>query len=230
MGRERQKAKARSSASTVKAKNHGRTKAGRRKVDFLGNKAIAENWHRKQTVTQNYKRLGLSSRLNAVTGGVEKFKAGKENNGVGVIAINRVQREAKIRTEEVQVERDEEGRIVRVIRPEGEAKERQPNPLNDLLNDVEDEEEEEPDEEIRSAAGKSNVVAALEQEAADEAERIAKKRPRQQSRREEEWLGRLIAKYGEDTRAMARDRKLNPMQQTEPDIQRRLKKRLVIKG
>lgn len=119
MGRELQKAKARSSVSTVKAKNHGRTKAGRRKVDFLGNKAIAENWDRKQTVTQNYKRLGLSSRLNAATGGVEKFKAGKENTGVGVIAINRERREARIRTEEVKVERDEEGKIKRVVRPEG---------------------------------------------------------------------------------------------------------------
>jgi nucleolar protein 16 len=217
------------SVSTVKAKNHGRTKAGRRKVDFLGNKAIAENWDRKQTVTQNYKRLGLSSRLNAATGGVEKFKAGKENNGVGVIAINRERREAKIRTEEVMVERDGEGKILRVIRPEGVAREKIPNPLGDLLNDVEEGEEEEDDEDTRDAPSKSNVVAALEQEAADEAERIARKRPRQQSKREEEWLGRLVAKYGQDTRAMARDRKLNPMQQTEPDIQRRLKKWLASK-
>lgn len=230
MGRELQKAKARSSISTVKAKNHGRTKAGRRKVDFLGNKAIAENWDRKQTVTQNYKRLGLSSRLNAATGGVEKFKPGKENNGVGVIAVQRAQREAKIRTEEVRVERDDEGRIVKVIRAEGAEKERRPNPLNDLLNDVEDEEEDDLDGETTGASSKSNVIAALEQEVADEAEKLAKKRPRQQSKREEEWLERLVARYGEDTKAMARDRKLNPMQQTESDIQKRLKKWLASKG
>jgi nucleolar protein 16 len=230
MGRELQKAKARSSISKVKAKGHGRTKAGRRKVDFLGNKAIAENWDRKQTVTQNYKRLGLSSRLNAATGGVEKFKPGKENNGVGVIPVQRVVREAKIKTEEVRVERDDEGNIIKVIRPEGAEKERKPNPLNDLLNDVEDEEEEQPDEEMETRATKSSVVAALEQEAAEEAERLAKRRPRQQSKREEEWLERLVARYGQDTKAMARDRKLNPMQQTEADIQRRLKKWLSSKG
>ena len=230
MGRELQKAKARSSVSKVKAKNSGRTKAGRRKVDFLGNKAIAENWDRKQTVTQNYKRLGLSSRLNAATGGVEKFKPGKENNGVGVIPVQRVVREAKIRTEEVRVERDDEGNIIKVIRPEGEVPERKSNPLNDLLNDVEDEEEEQQDEEMKNTAGKSSVVAALEQEAAEEAERLAKRKPRQQSRREEEWLERLVARYGQDTKAMTRDRKLNPMQQTEADIQRRLKKWLSSKG
>ena len=222
MGRERQKAKARSSVSTVKAKNHGRTKSGRRKVDFLGNKAIAENWDRKQTVTQNYKRLGLSSRLNAATGGVEKLKPGKENHGVGVIAVQKVQPEAKIRTEEVRVERDGDGNITRVIRPGGEATKRTPNPLNDPLNDLEEEDADEGG--VEGTGNKSNVVAALEQEAAEEAEKLAKKRPRQQSKREEEWLGRLIARHGQDTRAMARDRKLNPMQQTEGDVQRRLKK------
>jgi nucleolar protein 16 len=228
MGRERQKAKARSSISTVKAKNHGRTKAGRKKIDFLGNKAIAENWDRKQTVTQNYKRLGLSSRLNAATGGVEKLRPGKENNGVGVIAVQKVQPEMKIRTEEVNVERDEEGKIIRVIRPEGQETIPKPNPLNDPLNDLEEDDENE--DEPETTRSKSNVIAALEQEAADEAERLSKKRPRQQSKREEEWLERMVTRYGQDTRAMARDKKLNPMQQTEADIQRRLKKWLASKG
>jgi nucleolar protein 16 len=228
MGRERQKAKARSSISTVKAKNHGRTKAGRKKVDFLGNKAIAENWDRKQTVTQNYKRLGLSSRLNAATGGVEKLRPGKESNGVGVIAVQKVQPDVKIRTEDVRVERDEEGKIIRVIRPEGQETKSRPNPLNDPLNDLKEDDENE--NEPKTTRSKSNVIVALEQEAAAEAERLSKKRPRQQSKREEEWLERMVARYGEDTRAMARDRKLNPMQQTEADIQRRLKKWLASKG
>lgn len=228
MGRERQKAKARSSISTVKAKNHGRTKSGRRKVDFLGNKAIAENWDRKQTVTQNYKRLGLSSRLNAATGGVEKLRPGKENNGVGVVAVQKVQPEVKVRTEEVRVERDEEGNILRVIRPEEQELKARANPLNDPLNDLEVDDDDE--NEVGETRGKSNVIAALEQEAAEEAERLAKKRPRQQSKREEEWLERLVARYGQDTRAMTRDRKLNPLQQTEADIQRRLKKWLASKG
>ena len=44
---------------------------------------------------------------------------------------------------------------------------------------------------------------------------------RKQSARELEWLSRLEAKYGEDYARMARDMKLNPMQQSEGDIRRR---------
>jgi len=44
MGRERQKKKNRSSLQKVKPKLQGRTKAGKKKVNFLGNKIIATNW------------------------------------------------------------------------------------------------------------------------------------------------------------------------------------------
>jgi nucleolar protein 16 len=64
------------------------------------------------------------------------------------------------------------------------------------------------------------VVEALE----DLAAREKKKEPRKQSVREREWIERLVAKYGDDSGAMMRDRKLNPMQQTEADIRRRLNK------
>jgi nucleolar protein 16 len=47
---------------------------------------------------------------------------------------------------------------------------------------------------------------------------------RRQSEREVEWLRRLAERHGDDTGAMARDIKLNPMQQTAADIKRRLKK------
>ena len=44
MGRERQKKKNRSSVPKVKASAGGRTKAGKKKINFLGNAIIAENW------------------------------------------------------------------------------------------------------------------------------------------------------------------------------------------
>ncbi|KAL8783042.1 MAG: hypothetical protein Q9213_004939, partial [Squamulea squamosa] len=50
-----------------------------------------------------------------------------------------------------------------------------------------------------------------------------KKRPRKQSQREEEWVERLVEKYGDDVGAMVRDRKLNPMQQSKGDIGRRIR-------
>lgn len=44
MGRERQKKKNRSSIPKVKSKLRGRTKAGKKKVNFLGNELIAQKW------------------------------------------------------------------------------------------------------------------------------------------------------------------------------------------
>ncbi|KFY06322.1 hypothetical protein V491_08708, partial [Pseudogymnoascus sp. VKM F-3775] len=66
MGRELQKKKNRSSIPKVKHKPKSK------RVNPLGNAIIAANWDSKQTLTQNYNRLGLASRLNAATGGTEK--------------------------------------------------------------------------------------------------------------------------------------------------------------
>lgn len=51
-----------------------------------------------------------------------------------------------------------------------------------------------------------------------------KKRPRKQSTREEAWIERLIKKYGDDVNGMVRDRKLNPMQQSEGDLRKRVRR------
>jgi len=133
----------------------------------------------------------------------------------------------KVKPEEVRVERDPEtGRILRIIRPAGEVEEsrKERNPLNDPLNDIIDLEE---TQELPAFEGfaEGNIVSELEAQAAAEAEEMEQnKRPRRPSTREEEWLVKLVDKYGDDTDAMARDRKLNPMQQTAGDIGRRLKK------
>lgn len=50
-----------------------------------------------------------------------------------------------------------------------------------------------------------------------------KKRPRKQSQREEEWVERLVGVYRDDVARMARDRKLNPLQQSEGDIRRKVR-------
>ena len=52
----------------------------------------------------------------------------------------------------------------------------------------------------------------------------ARKAPRGQSQREQEWVERLVNKYGNDYAKMARDLKLNPMQQTAADIRKRVVK------
>lgn len=120
------------------------------------------------------------------------------------------------------MERDPEtGRILRVIQPEENVVE--VNPLNDPLNDLSDDEEEE-EEELQSIPI-NNIVAQLEAQVAQEADIEAKrKRPRQQSSREEEWIAKLVEAHDDDVNAMFRDRKLNSMQQSQGDIARRVKK------
>ncbi|EXJ94931.1 hypothetical protein A1O1_00049 [Capronia coronata CBS 617.96] len=221
MGRERQKKKNRSSKPTVRPKSN-RTKAGKKKVNFLGNETIAKNWDRTLTVSQNYKRLGLSSRLNAATGGTEKKRTRDgdiEEEIRDSLAITGPRAATKITAQEVQVEKDPKtGRIIRVIRAETD--EVNDNPLNDPLNDIMDVDMEKP-----QSKQKSSVVAQLEAQAAEEEALLAKtKRPRKQSQREEEWIAKLVEKHGDDIKAMVRDRKLNPMQQSEGDISRRIKK------
>lgn len=112
---------------------------------------------------------------------------------------------------EVRVERDPEtGKIIRVIHDKKE------NPLNDQL--LTDDEE---DADMSEVGGETHgIIAELERQAASAPE----KKPRKQSAREKEWIERLVSKYGEDTKKMSRDMKLNPMQQTEADIARRIKK------
>lgn len=121
------------------------------------------------------------------------------------------------------MERDADGKIIRIL-GRGAA-----NPLNDPLSalDSDDEDGEGADEMeyeewggIRETGTETEVVKTLMEEARNPAE----KKPRYQSEREREWLGQLVAKHGDNVMAMAKDRKLNPMQQTAADISRRLKK------
>jgi len=65
--------------------------------------------------------------------------------------------------------------------------------------------------------GETHVVRQLEAIARNEVKKV-----RTQSEREREWIEALVAKYGRDYAKMARDRKLNPFQQTMGDIRRRV--------
>jgi nucleolar protein 16 len=118
---------------------------------------------------------------------------------------------------------------------------RDSNPLRDPLNEIEsssssaasdkdDEEEEEeewggidsdsPEEAARKERKRPLVVRELERLANQSVE----KPERHQSEREREWLERLVARHGDDASAMAKDAKLNPMQQTAADLKKRLRK------
>lgn len=193
--------------------------------------------NQKETLSQNYRRLGLTARLNHATGGTEKTigllglndpkssradtAADSTANALNIVSKAPAQ---TLEIEEIEVERDPEtGHILRVT---GQREEKF-NPLNDPLVELEgsDGEAEEWNgfsmvPERRENEVENPVIRQLEEAARNG----ARKAPRKQSEREAEWQERLVSRYGEDYGRMARDRKLNPMQQTEADIKKRVKK------
>ncbi|EXV00218.1 ribosome biogenesis protein [Metarhizium robertsii] len=243
MGRELQKKKRRSNRQPVKQSN--KTK---KILNPRGNNIIAKNWYRlspppqihgpslqslqlklltrtirdkKETLAQNYRRLGLVARLKAPTGGVEK-KLGATTTGISKNDPFAITSVGKAIVSEAKVERDADGKIIRVL---GTTR---PNPLNDPLNNLDsDSEEDGAGEEWGGIAEReaeeedtTDVVRSLIEESHNPAPKAA----RYQSEREREWLEKLVEKHGDDYGAMARDAKLNPMQQTARDIGRRIKK------
>ncbi|KAI5924786.1 ribosome biogenesis protein Nop16 [Camillea tinctor] len=219
MGRDLQKRKRRSSRPAIRQPSSSRPT--KHLLNPLGNSIVARNWSKKETTTQNYRRLGLVSRLRAPTGGVEPVRSSSSaSKPAAPFAIAPVSG-AVVR--EARVERDASGKIVRILSADASGKHKaRPNPLNDPLVALDSDSEAEEWGGIRDAEQAENdIVRQLEAEAA----RPVEKRPRAQSAREVAWLRALVQAHGEDdVRAMARDRRLNPMQQTEADIARRIRK------
>lgn len=183
---------------------------------------LTTNRNQKETLSQNYRRLGLTSRLNAATGGVEKLRPGSESKSstsTKLAISNAIPK--TIAPTEARVERDPEtGKIIRVIH----AKSR-PNPLNDPLNsESEDEDMADDGEEFDGFEGEKPVENEIVKQLEAQASMIAPPTERKQSDREREWIERLVAKHGDDYGKMSRDMKLNPMQQTPADIKRRVGK------
>jgi nucleolar protein 16 len=179
----------------------------------------------KETLMQNYRRLGLAAKLNHSTGGTEKSAATVGNEledeyADDPLAIN--SRTATITTApEVQIERDPKtGAILRVIEAENA------NPLNDPLNDLSDSEVPAFNAlgHVPKPSARKSVNTAVTRQLEELAESGVKRPPRTQSKREEDWVETLVDKYGDDYGKMFRDRKLNVWQQSEGDIKRRVKK------
>ena len=145
-------------------------------------------------------------------------KPSTEDAYIDPLAINPKASAKAAKGAEVRVERDPEtGRILQVITETSE----KPNPLNDPLNDLSSS----PEPEESESKEWGGIVGDLEAQALAEEKYLARtKRPRQQSQREEEWIERLVEKYEDDYKAMSRDMKLNPMQQSVGDLKRRVQK------
>ncbi|KAI9813465.1 MAG: Nucleolar protein 16 [Pycnora praestabilis] len=216
MGRELQKKKNRSSVPKIKLKPKSK------KVNVLGNPIIAAKWNQSLTLSQNYKLLGLTSKINTSSGGTENFDSVPTNVSKTDALVIKSKTFTNLTPTEARIERDPTtGAILRVIHPKPS---RRPNPLNDPLNDLSDADEVGDSYAAGGYTEAGTVSSAVVKELEEQASRGVKKAPRKQSTREEEWVGALVEKYGEDYPKMVRDRRLNPMQQSEGDIRRRVKR------
>jgi len=195
---------------------------------------VSLNRNQTETLSQNYRRLGLSAKLNHATGGTEKTALTSttptsEPTNTSTNTSTNISDKFHIPSAapktftplDARVERDPiTGKILRVLDVPNASK--KPNPLNDPLNDLEDSDPEEWTGFANVPAGTpaTTVVQQLEAQALSG----VRKAPRKQSAREQEWIQRLVEKYGDNYGAMFRDRKLNPMQQSEGDIKSRVKR------
>lgn len=240
MGREIQKKKNRSGLQKIRQRPKSKKKV-------LQHPIIAANWDTSQTLTQNYRRLGLTAKLNKQTGGTEKkasdmahlhedTQSGQNLNKGDDLHISRARRSEQINLGEARVERDPQtGKIVRLLQDDSST--RKPNPLNDPLNDLASESDDErrswsrlayqygnshqvslPGSNPAGNGSKTDVVAQLEHRA----QMPAAKYKRRQTENEQAFIEELVHKYGEDYGKMARDMKLNYMQRSKGDLKRRV--------
>ena len=128
----------------------------------------------------------------------------KNHPTTGAFSMPTNRKTTKLVPTETKVKRDPQtGHIIRLVRADGGAEDditrrMKLNPLNDPLEDLAD------DEEVASATSTAptGVVAELKAQADAEAAILTRKRrPQQQSKREEEWMARLVKKYGDNTKA-----------------------------
>ncbi|RPA81915.1 hypothetical protein BJ508DRAFT_361534 [Ascobolus immersus RN42] len=202
MARPLQRKKQRSSKPKVKFNHNPRFK----KVSIVGSETVKNAWDKELTLAQNYKKLGLRSRLNPRTGGIEKTLSKTVRQSSPAPAPKPVK--VKLAPGEARIVRDPETNAILRIEYGKSAEDQLDGEDDEEMNEVEEEKEEVTD-----------VVKKLEEEAS-----WGVKRERLQSEREEDWIARLVNKYGDDYVKMSRDMKLNPFQQTPGDLRKRVTK------
>lgn len=244
MGRERQKAKNRSGIARVTQKPK------KTKKPLLANELIAKHWDRSATLSQNYAKLGLSSKINKATGGreanvksAEELRKERKSRKDG-LAINVTAPQFEVK--EARIVRDPQTGAILSVEEEqsvGKKVEQGPyraldDPLEALDNMVMDEAPMESDDDEEDATGPraahkvaAEFVKSLEREAAVP----SAPKFRKQSDREKVFLKKLIAKHGTDEskgcyEKMAKDLQLNIMQQSPGDLRQRVRRFLGIKG
>ncbi|CAG8637350.1 13301_t:CDS:2, partial [Ambispora leptoticha] len=172
-------------------------------IDLKGNHIIAQNWDTKATLRQNYLRLGLMPSLNGVKGGTEKLYPDSSSQQEEEANIEQLKK--TLGPNEGIIERDKDGNVINVI----------------IGRTREEEEEEVFDGEVEPVPPKTDVVRALEAQAAN-----GYTRKTYQADGEIAFVRECIAKYGDNYEAMFRDIKLNTHQHTANQIRKKCERYL----
>ncbi|KAJ2840950.1 Nucleolar protein 16, partial [Coemansia erecta] len=93
-----------------------------RKIKYTGHPLLRQEWDRNKTVLENYKKLGLVSKVNGARGGTEKdlfFKPKEDENNSAVEPTEQDVKKAIPKGYGI-IERDEQGNVVNIILPEEE--------------------------------------------------------------------------------------------------------------
>lgn len=189
-------------------KNTKRVKDKQRNVKMTAHPVMQQHWDNKLTLKQNYKKLGLTVRLGKPAGGEEakikdltqyrKEKAAKEAaEKVDPSVVANETDPAKIPEGEARLIRDPEtNEVVQVIYGT-----KKPDEVSD---------DDEPKVSIIDELQKYNQAHAKPQ------------RVKTLSAREEAWISKLHAKYGDDYEKMLWDAKLNPLFMSSGQLKRKI--------
>ncbi|ORY76376.1 ribosome biogenesis protein Nop16 [Protomyces lactucae-debilis] len=183
--------------------NTRRTADKLKKVNIQSNAIISQHWDKTKTLRQNYAKLGLvtNPNVNPAAGGTEKlYPVAKKEEPMDANGLKKG---------EALIQRDAQGNVTGIVYgdPQEEAV------IHMTAQEREDEHE------------RQKVIAALEQRAHEQKEQV-----RVSSDGERAWLAKIQQKYGDDYEKAARDRRVNPMQQTAVEIRKRAARLTVKRG
>lgn len=207
MANPRQRRKQRSTKSKLTRRTGDRLK----KVNIVGSEVIARHWDKTKTLKQNYEALGLVADPNHKPAASDARGTANADDGEGPEEAD----DLGLKTNEAIIRRDEDGNVIEIVYSKLDA-------AAQTGADSDDDE----DDNANGAASKQllSTSAAIRELEAKAAADAGAKRVREASAGEVDWLRRLVSKYGDDFQRAARDRRVNPMQQTAADIRARAAK------
>ncbi|KAJ2396650.1 Nucleolar protein 16 [Coemansia sp. RSA 2559] len=188
-----------------KLSNKARTK------NFHGHPLLRDKWDKSLTVSENYRNLGLVSRLNGVSGGIVKnvIPAHQKTETKGEEDDPEDGSEKELKRSIPQgygiIERDDDGNVVNIILPD--------EPQNPLDSDYE----------VEEAPAKKEGARILEEYANMPHEH----KERWISVGERRILQSFVDAHGTDYNAMFWDKNLNKQQLTKRQIQKKIEKYMV---